>query len=74
MDTTATLQSAGGLPLEEQLDLVFRLWDQIAESGWRPTPAPELLTEFDRRLAAHDADPGRAMTWEQVVAHAQRSH
>ena len=72
MDATATLDAARGLPVEDQLDLVFRLWDQIVDAGWRPTPSPELLEELKRRLAAHDADPSRALTWEQVVDHVRR--
>jgi putative addiction module component (TIGR02574 family) len=67
VDATATLHAARGLPVEDQLDLVFRLWDQIVDAGWRPTPSPELLEELKQRLAAHDADPSRALTWEQVV-------
>ena len=72
MDATATLDAARGLPVEDQLDLVFRLWDQIIDAGWQPTPSPELLEELKRRLAAHDADPSRALTWEQVVDHVRR--
>ena len=54
------------------MDLVFQLWDQIVDAGWRPTLSPELLDELRRRLAAHDADPSRALTWEQVVEHVRR--
>ena len=72
VDTTATLDAARALPVEEQLELVFRLWDQIVDAGWRPTPSPELLDELRRRLAAHDADPSRVLTWEQVVERVRR--
>ena len=72
VDTTATLEAVRALPVEEQLDLVFQLWDQIVDAGWRPTPSPELLDELRRRLAAHDADPSRALTWEQVIDHVRR--
>ncbi|MFO0799771.1 MAG: addiction module protein [Gemmataceae bacterium] len=72
MNATATLDTVRAWPLDDQLDLVFRLWDHIADDGWRPTPPPELLDELTRRLAAHDADPSRARTWEQVLAHVQR--
>ncbi len=68
MDTTATLDAVRGWPVEDRLDLVFRLWDQIADSGWQASPSPELLAELDRRLAAHAADPSRVLTWDQVVA------
>jgi putative addiction module component (TIGR02574 family) len=72
VDTTATLDAIRALPVEDQLDLVFQLWDQIVDAGWRPMPSPELLEELRRRLAAHDADPSRALTWEQVVEHVRR--
>lgn len=73
MDTAATLDATRDWPVEEQLDLVFRLWDRIVDAGWRPVPSQELLGELNRRLAAHDADPDRALTWEQVAAHARRA-
>lgn len=73
MDTSATLDTVRDWPVEDQLDLVFRLWDQIADRRPLPSPSPELLSELQRRLDAHAADPGRAMTWEQVVAHATRA-
>ena len=73
VDTTATLGTVRTWPVEEQLELVFRLWDQISDAGWRPSPSPELLAELQRRLALHAANPGRAMTWEQVVAHARQA-
>jgi putative addiction module component (TIGR02574 family) len=72
MNTAATLDTVRDWPVEDQLDLVFQLWDQIADAGWRPTPPPALLDELRRRLAAHDADPSRALTWEQVEAHVRR--
>jgi putative addiction module component (TIGR02574 family) len=74
MDTTATLDAVRDWPVEDRLDLVFRLWDQIADAGWRPTPTPELLAELDRRLAAHAADPARVLTWEQVVASLRKAN
>ena len=72
MDTTGTLDTVRNWPVEDQLELVFQLWDQIVDAGWRPTPSPELLAELQRRLAAHTAHPTRALTWEQVVAHVRR--
>lgn len=72
MDTTSTLAAVRAWPVEDQMELVFRLWDQIADAGWRPTPSPELLAELERRLAAHAADPSRALTSDQVAAHVKR--
>ncbi len=72
MDTTTTLDAIRSWPVADQLELVFRLWDQITDAGWQPSPNPELLAELHRRLAAYAADPTRALTWEQVVAQAQQ--
>ncbi len=36
-----------------------------------PAVDPELDAELDRRLAAHDADPGNVRTWEQIEARLQ---
>ena len=69
MDTTAALQTVGSWPVADQLELVFRLWDQINDAGRRPTPRPDLLAEIDRRLAAYEADPGRVLTWDELVTH-----
>ncbi len=72
MTAAATLDAVRDWPVEDQLDLVFRLWDQIVDGGWRPVVDPGLLDEFQRRLAAHATDPTRALTWDQVVAHVKR--
>jgi putative addiction module component (TIGR02574 family) len=72
MDPTTALQSVQTWPVEQQLDFLFRAWDQLIDSGWRPELSEQLRAELDRRLAAHQADPAGALTWEQVVAHVRR--
>lgn len=67
MDPFSTLQAVRGWPLDDRLELVFRLWDELVEDGWQPEPTEELAAELDRRLAAHEADPGNIRTWEQVL-------
>ena len=57
MDPTMTVQAVRERPVEDQLELVYRLWDQLVEDGWRPAPDGDLNAELDRRLAAHEADP-----------------
>ena len=73
MSCESTLEEVRSWPIADQLDLVFQLWDQIVDNGWMPQPSAELEAELRRRLAAHDADPTRALTWEQVVAHVRRA-
>jgi putative addiction module component (TIGR02574 family) len=67
MDPTITVQAVREWPVEDRLELVFRLWDQLVEDGWRPEPDEDLSAELDRRLAAHEADPTNVRTWEQVL-------
>lgn len=72
MDLTTTLETVKTWPVEEQAELVFRLWDQLLAAGWRPEPADDLLAELDQRLAAHEADPTNVRTWEQVLERVRR--
>jgi putative addiction module component (TIGR02574 family) len=72
MDTTATLQALQALPLEDRLELLFQLWDQLLDDGWKPTLDDELKAELDRRWANFRANPASGLTWEQVVAHVRR--
>jgi putative addiction module component (TIGR02574 family) len=67
MDPAMTVQAVRGWPVEDRLELVFRLWDQLVEDGWGPEPDEDLNAELDRRLAAHEADPTNVRTWEQVL-------
>jgi putative addiction module component (TIGR02574 family) len=72
VDPTATLQAVREWPVEDRLALVFRLWDQLLDDGWRPEPTDDLIAELDRRLAAHEADPTNVRTWEQVLERVRR--
>jgi putative addiction module component (TIGR02574 family) len=72
MDTTPTLQAVRTWPTDDRLTLIFRLWDQLVEDGWRPEPTDELDAELDRRLAAHEADPGNVRTWDQILERVRR--
>jgi len=67
MDPTPTLEAVREWPLEDRLELVFRLWDQLVEDHWQPEPTDDLLAELDRRLAAHEANPTDVRTWEQIL-------
>ena len=67
MDPTMTVQAVREWPVEDRLELVFRLWDQLVEDSWRPEPDENLNAELDRRLAANEADPTNVRTWEQVL-------
>jgi len=73
MNATTTLESVRDWPIEDRLELAFGLWDQMSEAECVPEPDAELAAELQRRLARHDQDPSRALSWEQVVAHVKRA-
>lgn len=56
------------LSVPQRLDLIGVLWDSIPDSA-EAVPIPEWhREEIERRLEAADAEPGAAITWEQVKA------
>jgi len=61
MDTTETLQAFQALPLEDRLELLFQLWDQVLDSGWKPPLDDALKAELDRRWANFSANPGSGL-------------
>lgn len=73
MDLQTTLQTVQSWPLEDQLQLVFQLWDRIVAEGWKPRLSEEVRAELKRRMAAYQADPTQVLTWEQVQAHVKRA-
>lgn len=72
MDPTTVLETVKDWPMEDQLDLVFRLWDRLLDSGGQPELTEELKAELDRRMAAYKANPDNVLTWEQEVQHGRR--
>jgi putative addiction module component (TIGR02574 family) len=68
----ATLKEIAGWPVEDQLELLSQAWDRLIDNGWQPALTDDLKAELDRRLAAADADPGRAVPLEKVIEHVRR--
>ncbi len=65
---TATLNYRS-LPVSERIELVEDIWDSIAEETATSVHlSAEQGAELHRRLAAHRADPGSSLPWEQVRA------
>jgi putative addiction module component (TIGR02574 family) len=54
------------LPIQLRLQLVEQIWDSIAEDEKQFRLTEVQTAELDRRLAAHDADPGRGSSWDDV--------
>jgi putative addiction module component (TIGR02574 family) len=72
MDPTTTLEAVKAWPVQEQLEFLFRAWDQLIDNGWKPELTDDVRAELDRRLGAHQADPQDVRTWEQVVTRVKR--
>ncbi len=72
MDATATLKTIQSWPAGEQLEFLFRAWDQFVDDNHSPELTDEVKAELHRRLQAHEADPSRVRTWQQMEAHVRR--
>ena len=57
-----------GLHEAQPADLAMALWGSLSETQRdQSLPIePELVTEIDRRLTEHIADPGSAIPWSEV--------
>lgn len=56
------------LSVAERIQLVEDLWDSIATEPEAMELTPAQKEELDRRMAAHKADPGTAIPWDEVRA------
>jgi putative addiction module component (TIGR02574 family) len=70
MDLQTVLTEVESWPIEDRIQLVQEVWDRLVDQGNEPVFSDELKAELDRRLAAHRANPGAAVPWEQVEAEA----
>ena len=66
LDTTAILTEIGKLPVEEQVVLVQRVWDAIANSDTPLELTDAQKAEISRRSGELDANPDIAVPWEEV--------
>lgn len=59
------LEASKALSVADRLALADAIWETIPiDDDWRPSPA--VLAELDRRRAEHLADPGSAITSEEI--------
>jgi putative addiction module component (TIGR02574 family) len=56
------------LPVEERLRLVEDIWESIREHPEALPLTDAQREELDRRLSAHEADPGAAEDLESVLS------
>ena len=66
MDLNETLSELTALPVPDRLRVVESLWDSI-EPDTPVSPSPEQRDEINRRIKAHEANPGEVLTWDQVL-------
>ena len=65
MNIQQTLADLTELPVEDRLRLVYLLWDSIPSDAV-VTVSRDQQIELDRRVAAHETDPGSAISREEL--------
>lgn len=63
---TITISDLLHLSVAERLQLVEDLWDSIAAEPEAMELTQAQKEELDRRMAEHRADPGSAISWDEV--------
>lgn len=67
MSTVTSTDNYRALTVSERIELVEDIWDSIAQDTSASFQlSPEQCEELDRRLADHLANPGSALTWDEV--------
>ena len=65
---TKLLQQASMLDVNEQIELVEAIWYGIVSRDAAPSLTDAQMTELDRRLADHHANPDDVIGWDEVKA------
>ncbi len=65
---TQLLQQASMLDIDEQIELVEAIWNGIVSRDAAPSLTDAQITELDRRLEDHLANPDDAIGWDEVKA------
>jgi putative addiction module component (TIGR02574 family) len=66
-------EAVAELPTEEQVDLLARLWDNLAADPRNLGPlTSEDRAILDERLTEHEADPSSTLSIDDTVAEARR--
>jgi putative addiction module component (TIGR02574 family) len=70
----ATMKDFGidRLTPEERLQLALEIWESLGDDRPPGRLSAERRAELARRDAELDADPGLALTWEQIRASVER--
>jgi putative addiction module component (TIGR02574 family) len=70
MDVPSVPREVDAWPVQDRMLLVQELWDRLVDQGYEPELWENLRDELDRRLAADEAAPDDAVSWEEVKAEA----
>ena len=65
---TQLLQQASMLDVNEQMELVEAIWNGIVRRDAAPSLTDAQITELDRRIADHVANPNDVIGWDEVKA------
>ena len=68
MSIETALATLAALPVSERIRAVQALWDSIPADEAPAGLTDEQRQTFARRTAELDANPGIALTWEQIKA------
>ncbi len=68
MSIETAIETLAALPVAERIRAVQVLLDSIAREDSQTTLTQEQRELFARRTAELDANPGIALTWEQIKA------
>ncbi len=66
-DLDHTIHVLMALPVHERLKVVEAVWDSIDADTSPVSLTDSARAELDRRIAAHEADPGTSLSWNQVL-------
>jgi putative addiction module component (TIGR02574 family) len=73
MSVEAALATLAALPVADRIRVIQALWDSIPSEDESGTLTDEQRQVFARRTAELDANPGIALTWEQIKARVKES-
>jgi putative addiction module component (TIGR02574 family) len=52
--------------VDDQVQLVQRLWDRLEDQGYEPALTDAQKAKLDLRLAAYEENPGAGSSWADV--------
>jgi putative addiction module component (TIGR02574 family) len=66
VDLNTVLREVETWSVDDQVQLVQRLWDRLEDQGYEPELTDNQKAELDRCLEAYEDAPGAGSSWEAV--------